>query len=748
MRRLIILRDYQRECVEILDSVESGSHMVVLATGLGKSVIFSSIKRRGRTLILSHRDELVRQPARYYDCSFGIEKGEEHSYGEEVVSASVQTLYRPGRLAAFRPDAFDTVIVDEAHHMARGNVTYRNILAYFRPRRIFGFTATPRRGDGARLDDVFEDVVFSRDIRWGIEHGWLVPIRAVRIMTGADISLVRNIAGDLNEGDLEKVLEKSDAVAQTARAYITRCHFRERQTLLYTVTVHMCELVLKAVRALLPAGERNTVQVITGKTPAEERKATLDAFREGQVRCIINCMVLTEGFDAPVADAIVVMRPTRSETLYQQIVGRGLRLCEGKKDCLVIDIAGRNEDRRRICSAPSLFGIDMRYATSAQRKEMEEEYDLIDKVNAIRGSLGERERGVGSLGHMEDAIERFAAEQLENILEEKDGEKPPELASFHVHAGPSEERRYGIDFRSGMLYLSEPDVLNRTCVRVEKEGKVYLDEMSLEEAAAFAAKLVRVFRAPAYLWDAECRKKWKMEPATPAQVTKIARIQSFGQPVPAGLSKAQACEVIELDNRVRALRRELEERGSFPVPGMTEGDVHKKVFETACNKYFREKADAERAGREQFALFERYVEKRYRKILHGKKTTVKKDTGEVERPFAFLSPKEAIYHVDITLIRRCSDKRRATHRQTALISELEEGLRQKGILIEGGISVPDMERANRLIAFLLQAGKDLSEFPGDDQVWRIQANDLDALIAKAKGGRMQGKVFLRRMEDT
>ena len=743
---MFILRDYQKECVGILDAVESGSHMAVLATGLGKSVIFSSLKRRGRTLILSHRDELVRQPARYYDCPFGIEKGEEHSAGEEIVSASVQTLYRPNRLTAFSPDAFDTIIVDEAHHMARGNVTYRNILSYFRPRRILGFTATPRRGDGVRLDDVFEDIVFARDTRWGIEHGWLAPIRAVRVMTKADISRVRNTAGDLNENDLEEALVSSDAVMRTAHTYVAKCHQTGRQTLLYTVTVRMCQLVLEAIHSLLPTEEWDTVQVITGKTPLEERQAILSAYGKRQVRCIINCMVLTEGFDAPATDAIVIMRPTCSEPLYQQIVGRGLRLSEGKKDCLVVDIAGRDGDGRRICSAPSLFGIDMRYATAAQRKQMEEEYDLLEKVDAVRGFLEERERRLTDIGRMKKAFTFFAAEQLENILEEKGEDRPPELAPFHVLPGPSEEKRYGIDFRSGMLYLSEPDVLNRTCVRVEKEGKVYLKEMPLQEAADFAEKLVHVFRAPDYLWNAEVRKKWRKEPATSLQTARIAKHHSLDQEIRKGISKAQACEIIELDTRMEALRNEMKARGIFYTLNGSEGDARRKAAEIACEKYLQEKAEAEKMGKEQFDLFERYVEDRYRKLPSEKSLGGSPVSLKGSETFTFPSPNEAVYHADIALKRKCPPGRSATTKQKALIGELEETLRSKGIVIEGSLFVAGMEQANRLITVLMQIKRETMPLEERAPAWCVQAEELKTFGMKLRDGRIRGEVHFRKKD--
>lgn len=174
------LRPYQKECKDILDKTPTGNHLVVMATGLGKTVVMTHLKRNGRVLLLSHRDELVRQPEKYFDCSFGIEKAEEHAGDEEVVSASVQSLSRPDRMKRFAPDAFDTIIIDEAHHSAAKS--YRAVLDYFSgAKRRIGFTATPQRGDNVRLTDVFDDIIFNRDLRWGIQNNYLSRIRCEQV---------------------------------------------------------------------------------------------------------------------------------------------------------------------------------------------------------------------------------------------------------------------------------------------------------------------------------------------------------------------------------------------------------------------------------------------------------------------------------------------------------------------------------------------------------------------------------------
>ena len=164
-RHGISLRPYQEECLAAIP--DCGAFLIQMATGLGKTVTISRIPRRGRMLILAHRDELVHQPGKYFDVPVGIEMGAETSHGEEVVCASVPSLVR--RLHRFAPDDFDVIITDECHHAAAA--TYQKIIAHFKPRLHLGFTATPNRNDDVGLESVYEDIVFERDLEWGIKNG-------------------------------------------------------------------------------------------------------------------------------------------------------------------------------------------------------------------------------------------------------------------------------------------------------------------------------------------------------------------------------------------------------------------------------------------------------------------------------------------------------------------------------------------------------------------------------------------------
>ena len=340
----IALRPYQQECVDIIDALPGGAHLVQMATGLGKTVTFSSIARRGRVLILSHRDELVRQPVRYYDCPVGIEKAQETSHGEEVVSASVQTLARPGRLERFAPGAFDTVITDEAHHALAAS--YRKIVDHLRPRLHLGFTATPRRGDDRGLSPVFDDIVFSCDLLWGIEHGYLVDVDCHRVEVNWDTRGVKRSKGDYAVGELDRAVNTQITNAQVAAAYK---ELAVGQTLVFATSVAHAYALAELIGP--------DARVIEGATPAEERRRILQGFLDREVKAIVNCGVLTEGTDLPLVETVLIARPTQSSALYSQMVGRGLRLSPGKAALRLIDCVGVSDDRQ-LCTAPSLVGMN------------------------------------------------------------------------------------------------------------------------------------------------------------------------------------------------------------------------------------------------------------------------------------------------------------------------------------------------------------------------------------------------------
>ena len=212
-------------------------------------------------LILSHREELVEQPRKYFDCSYGIERAQQHSHGEEVVSASIQTLVR--RLDQFDPEDFRLIICDEAHHAAAS--TYRKIFDHFRPEKLIGFTATPNRGDKVRLDTVFSKIIFQRDLRWGVQNGYLCNIHCRRVDIGFDLSAVHTRRGDYAPGELDEAMDgTADAIAEAYRSMAVGA------TLIFAVSVHQAEEIAKRIKGAV---------VVTGET--KDRASIIQAFTAG-----------------------------------------------------------------------------------------------------------------------------------------------------------------------------------------------------------------------------------------------------------------------------------------------------------------------------------------------------------------------------------------------------------------------------------------------------------------------------------
>lgn len=350
----LVLRPYQKECVDVINGLNKGSYLVTMATGLGKTVVMSMLERKGRTLILSHRDELVHQPIKYFDCPCGIEKGSVTSNGEEVVSASVQSMVR--RLNKFNPDDFDLIITDEAHHAAAK--TYRKIYDYFRPRLHIGFTATPNRFDRVRLDDIYSKIVFHRDLKWGIQNGYLCDIDCYQSDIGFNIANTKKNRGDFVEHHLAKELDQPVFNQRVADIYQ---NYAKGQTLIFCVNVHHAEEIAK----LIPGAV-----ALSGKTPLDVRKNVIEKFKNKEIPCLVNCMLFTEGTDIPNVETIIMARPTLNQGLYSQMVGRGLRLAPGKDKLILVDCVGIT-GKLKVCTAPCLFGLDPQVIPKNKRDQLQ-----------------------------------------------------------------------------------------------------------------------------------------------------------------------------------------------------------------------------------------------------------------------------------------------------------------------------------------------------------------------------------------
>ena len=491
------LRPYQNECIETIEEQPPGSYLAQMATGLGKTVTFANIPRHGnRMLILSHREELVEQPRKYFNCSYGVERATSRSHGEEVVSASVQTMVR--RLDRYSPEDFGLIICDEAHHAAAS--TYRTIFDYFRPEKLIGFTATPNRGDKVRLDNVFSKIIFQRDLRWGIQNGYLCDITCRRVDIGFDLSAVKTRRGDYAPGELEEAMDgTADAIAQAYRELAAGA------TLIFAVSVHQCEEIAKRIPGAV---------VVTGET--KNRAAIIDAFTRGEIPCIVNCMVFTEGTDIPRVETVIVARPTQSEALYAQMVGRGLRQYPGKERLMLIDCVGVT-GKASLCTAPSLLGLDMENVPAR-------------KADEIQGPLFELPEKILSAGDCPESwiknirlVDLWAKEQSYNTHD------------INFFKMPDGSLVCSLE-KSRNLIIPCPDALGMVKLR---DGR----RMGMQEAIDDVYRaLIRDHLDSRHLWDLALVKKWGKAPATAKQL-QIIKTRCKGFDV-AGLSKGEANQIL------------------------------------------------------------------------------------------------------------------------------------------------------------------------------------------------------------
>lgn len=353
---MLSLRPYQRQAIDAIGAAYREGivrPLTVHPTGTGKTVTFSHLiaerADEGRSLVFVHREELAGQTADKIamiapELNTGVVKAERNEVYADVVIGSVQTLQNDNRMAQLlAAGGFSTVIVDEAHHAPAPS--WRKCLeavGSFSPvgPLTAGFTATPQR-DGKALD-VWERVVAYMSIREAIygngkdEGGYLVPIDAETIKTGMDLGNVRKTGGDYQEGGLGRELEESGALGEIADGYVQ--HAADRKGVAFTPTVATAhKLAAELVARGIPA------EALDGTTPSDLRAAILARLKTGQTQVVVNCGVLTEGFDEPSISCVVVARPTKFQGLYVQMVGRGTRLYPGKTNLLVLDVVGATE---------------------------------------------------------------------------------------------------------------------------------------------------------------------------------------------------------------------------------------------------------------------------------------------------------------------------------------------------------------------------------------------------------------------
>lgn len=492
----IQLRDYQQECIELIDKLEPGSYLIQMATGCGKTATFTNIKRKGRVLVLAHREELVTQPIKYYNCPVGIEMANNKSNGEEVVIASIMSLTH--RLNKFKPDDFDLIIIDEAHHAAAKS--YKKILEYFRPRLILGFTATPNRGDKVRLDDVFQKIIFQKDLKWAIKNKYLTDIYCMRVNIGYDISGVAKRMGDFAPSELEEALDTDVLNKAIAEAYKK---YAKGQTLIFATSVKHCEDIAKEIPGAV---------AVTAET--KNREELIKKFTNREIPVLVNCMIFTEGTDMPLVETVMIARPTQNSSLYTQMVGRGLRLYPGKEKLVLIDLVGTT-GKASLCTAPTLLGIDLE--TVPKTKQEEIEGDLFDLPEIVQNLADCPESWIRNI----EIVNLWAKEQ--------------QYETHNVNWFKMPNGDMVLQLKNRRLIIPCPNELGETTLNNQK--------VKLQEAFDRAYEyLIENYSEQRYLWDVAIVKKWGKSQATEKQKNMISRMyRNFDT---AELTKSEASQIL------------------------------------------------------------------------------------------------------------------------------------------------------------------------------------------------------------
>jgi superfamily II DNA or RNA helicase/DNA replication protein DnaC len=529
----LALRPYQSESLEQVEKAyKNGSNrlLVSLPTGTGKTVIFSHLVARneGRSLIIAHRDELIEQAASKIrmvlpTADVGIVKAERNQASSQIVVASVQTLARESRL--LQVGKFDTIIIDEAHHAAADSyVKVLKSLGCFdkdNPPLTLGVTATPERGDKVGLDSVFQEIVYHRDLLDMISEQYLSDLTWKKVDLGVDLDEVSTRGGDFVEADLIKALTDKNLPEKILSAF--QQYASDRKTIVFVPGVALARETAKLFQ------EHNIkCESIDGKLPPEDRKGILSRLSTGETQVVVNCLILTEGFDEPTIQCVIFARPTKSKSFYLQMLGRGTRLHPGKTECLVIDLVGVTQ-KHKLITLPNLFGfspdkLKKKSILAIQQEEINEE--------AKRQALAQQE--AENQAKASDSSTKSTTPELSR--------KEPRVINFNWLK--LSESRYALSVGKGILFLiKQANTQEKWAVilnEVDKTKTLIAKDLPLEYAQGVAQDYVRSIRAIALI---DSNASWRSQEPTDKQ---ISLLEKLGIEVNCDTTKGQASDLITI----------------------------------------------------------------------------------------------------------------------------------------------------------------------------------------------------------
>jgi superfamily II DNA or RNA helicase len=517
------LRPYQEEArTAVLAEWDSGIDrtLLVLPTGTGKTIVFSKViedivGNGGRALVLAHRGELLDQAADKLQKTTGlhcaVEKADDTCIGSwfRVVVGSVQTLQRQARLDRFAPDHFDAIIVDEAHHAVAES--YQRVLAHFDRAKVLGVTATPDRGDLRNLGSYFESLAYEYTLPRAIKDGYLCKIEAQTIPLKLDLSRVAVQAGDFKAADIGSALDPY--LAQIADEMLA-AGCRERKTVVFLPLIATSQ----KFRGIL---EERGFRAAEVNGESGDRAQVLADFDAGRYDVLCNSMLLTEGWDCPSVDCIVVLRPTKIRSLYAQMVGRGTRLYDGKDALLLLDFLWHTENHE-LCHPAHLIAESAEVAAK-MTENIEEAAGPVDLELALEQGesdvVADRERALAEkLAEMKHRKRKLVDPlQFEMSIQAED--LANYVPAFGWEMAPPSEKQVATLEKAGIL----PD-------EIECAGKAakLLDRLSARRAEGLTTpKQIRFLEGKGFNHVGT----WEFEAAS----NMIARISANGWRTPHGV---------------------------------------------------------------------------------------------------------------------------------------------------------------------------------------------------------------------
>ncbi len=537
---------HQEKCLEsVFENFDNGVEklLCVLATGTGKTRIASQVPKRFPTkqnFFIVHTDELAQQAQLSMrlenpDLAVGIEMGQLYAPEScDIIVASPQTLGRDGstRLERFDPERMGSIQIDEAHHsVAEG---YGRILSYFgvgglgdrTGKLVVGYTATPNRGDGIGLARVFDKIAFTYSMLDAMRDGWLVPLRGFRVRTGTSLDGVSTVAGDFKQNELEKAVNTHQRNGLIVEEWLK--YGEGRKTIGFCVDIQHSKDLAEEFRA---AGV--DAVAVWGTDP--DRASKLAWHKAGEITVVLNANVLTEGYDDPTVQCVLLAAPTKSALRYIQRVGRGTRLSDGKADCIVLDFTDQTA-KHSLATLPSIFGLPKNL--NLKGMSITEAMGIVE--NARRRNPDTNLDGVEDLDNLHTYVQQV------NLMDVKYAPEVEENSQYQWHK--NSEGEYVLLLPAHEQVRISENLLGHYTITGKVNGNEFTDEeKTIEAAFGRADDMLRYLGRNLMKFVRREAQGFGKEPITPRQSMAVAyAFRRAGLQVPNtnGWTKHQASSVL------------------------------------------------------------------------------------------------------------------------------------------------------------------------------------------------------------